>query len=223
MAGAWLLAYLITAAADWLAVWRGWQRLGWLTKPAALAVLLAGFGALGGFRGSLLWFGFGLFFSLLGDFFLLLSHGYFIYGLAAFLAAHVAYLVGFNGPLPEAGLPVYLLGVLILTGWWLLYGRLSAAMRASGRNAKMRLPVGIYSAVLALMLFSALLTLFRADWGARAAACAAIGGGLFFCSDTLLAFDRFVRPFRRARFWVRATYHLAQLALAAGALLHVMK
>jgi hypothetical protein len=35
----------------------------------------------------------------------------------------------------------------------------------------------------------------------------------------MLGFDRFVRPFKHARLWVRITYHLGQLGLAAGALL----
>jgi len=223
MLTAWLLAYLLLAAADWLAIWRGWQRAGYLTKPAVLAVLLIGFGAQGLFSGSLLWFGIGLFFSLLGDIFLLLTHSYFIFGLTAFLIAHAAYIIGFNQPLPEAGFPLYILGLVIFSGWLVLFGRLERALRASRRNARMRLPVALYSVVLAVMLFSALLTLFRPDWDFPAAICAALGGLLFFFSDTLLAFDRFVRPLKRARFWVRVTYHLGQLGLAAGALLHILK
>jgi len=72
------------------------------------------------------------------------------------------------------------------------------------------------------MLFSTLATLVGRDWDVPADARAAAGGLLFFCSDSLLAFDRFVRPFPRARFWVRVTYHLGQLGLALGALLHAL-
>lgn len=223
MPAALLLIFLLPAAADWLAVWKGWQRVNFFTKPLAMLTLIIGFGLWGHFKGSLLWFGIGFCFSLLGDVFLLLSHGYFLYGLSAFLIAHLVYTVGFNSPLPEIGLPFYLLGLIILVAWWLLRRRLDLALHASGRQSKMRLAVALYSAVIAAMLFSALATLFRPDWELPAAGCAALGGFLFFWSDTLLAFDRFVRPFPRARFWVRVTYHLGQLGLALGALLHALR
>ena len=97
-------------------------------------------------------------------------------------------------------------------------------MRASKAHSRMRVPVAVYSGVIALMLFSALLTLFRPDWQAAGRSALAAGGGfLFFISDTMLAYDRFVRSFPHARFWVRITYHTGQLGLAAGALLHVFR
>lgn len=223
MPAALLLIFLLPAAADWLAVWKGWQRVSFITKPLAVLTLIIGFGMLGHFKGNLLWFGIGFCFSLLGDVFLLLSHGYFIFGLSSFLIAHLAYTVGFNSPLPKIGLPFYLLSLIIFSAWWLLRRRLEMALRASGRQSRMRPAVALYSVVIAAMLLSALLTLFRPDWGWPAAGYAAAGGFLFFCSDTMLAFDRFVRPFPRARFWVRVTYHLGQLGLALGALLYALR
>jgi uncharacterized membrane protein YhhN len=101
----------------------------------------------------------------------------------------------------------------------IVFSLLRQAMQSSSLQAKMVLPVGFYSAILSTMLFSSLLTLFRADWDILPAAFAACGGLLFYCSDTMLGFDRFVRPFKHARLWVRITYHLGQLGLAAGALL----
>jgi uncharacterized membrane protein YhhN len=44
----------------------------------------------------------------------------------------------------------------------------------------------------------------------------ALGGMLFFSSDFILAFNRFVRPVRLAHLWIMTTYHLAQLILAIG-------
>ncbi len=87
MPAALLLIFLLPAAADWLAVWKGWQRVNFFTKPLAMIALIIGFGLRGHFKGSLLWFGIGFCFSLLGDVFLLLSHGYFLYGLSAFLGS----------------------------------------------------------------------------------------------------------------------------------------
>ena len=44
----------------------------------------------------------------------------------------------------------------------------------------------------------------------------ALGGTLFFISDFVLAYDRFVRAFRQAHILIMTTYHLAQFSLAAG-------
>jgi uncharacterized membrane protein YhhN len=118
----------------------------------------------------------------------------------AFLFAHLAYIAGFNRPFPEIDIHFVILGLLILTGWGVLLYRFNAAMRTSASQAKMRLPVALYSAVLSMMLLSALLTLFRPDWSPPANVYAAVGGLLFFISDTMLAFDRFVHPFKGARF-----------------------
>jgi uncharacterized membrane protein YhhN len=222
MINAWLPACVSLAAADWLAVWQGWRRVGYLTKPATMVLLLVWFGSAGHFQGSLLTFGIGFLFSLMGDILLMASHHYFLPGLGAFLLAHLAYILAFNHPQPQLTPVFYILGLAVLFIWLLIYSRLDRAMRASNTHNRMRIPVAMYSSVIALMLLSAFLTLFRPDWQLPAAALAASGGFLFFISDTMLAYDRFVRSFPRARFWVRVTYHTGQLGLAAGALLHVL-
>ena len=222
MLNVWLLAYLMVAAADWIAVWHGWRRVSYLTKPAALVFLLAWFGVVGRFHGSLGLFGLGLCFSLLGDIFLMLPRRFFMAGMAAFLCAHLAYIVYFNQRLPQVTLPFWVLALTLAGVWLVIFGSIRLALKQSSLHRRMLVPVGTYSVVIALMLFSALLTLFRPEWQLESALLAAVGGLLFFVSDTMLAVDRFVRPFKRARFWVRITYHVAQLALAAGALLHAL-
>jgi uncharacterized membrane protein YhhN len=222
MINAWLPAFIVLAAADWLAVWHGWRRVGYLTKPAALILLLIWFGSAGHFQGALLAFGIGFLCSLAGDILLMASYHYFLPGMGAFLLAHMMYILAFNHPQPTLSPVFFVLGLLVLIIWLLILNRLDGAMRDSGAHKRMRIPVAVYSGVIALMLFSALLTLFRPDWQLPAAALAAAGGFLFFISDTMLAYDRFVRPFPRARFWVRVSYHIGQLGLAAGALLHFL-
>ena len=222
MINAWLLAFIALAAADWLTIWLGWRRVGYFTKPAAMAALLAWFGSTGHFEGVLLAFGIGFLFSLLGDILLMAGYHYFLPGLSAFLLAHLAYILAFNQPQPQLSPAFFLLGAAVLLVWLAILARLDSAMRASKAHNRMRIPVAVYSGVIALMLFSALLTLFRPDWQLPAAALAAGGGFLFFISDTMLAYDRFVRPFPRARFWVRVTYHTGQFGLAAGALLRFL-
>jgi uncharacterized membrane protein YhhN len=220
MLNVWLLTYFIVAAADWMAVWHGWRRVSYLTKPAALVFLVVWFGAVGRFDGSQALFGLGLCFSLLGDVFLMLPRRFFMAGMAAFLCAHLAYIVYFNQSLPQATIAFWVLALTLAGVWLLIFGLIRLALKQSSLHRRMLVPVGVYSVVIALMLFSAMLTLFRPEWQLGAALPAAAGGLLFFASDTMLAVDRFVQPFKRARFWVRITYHVAQLALAAGALLH---
>jgi len=58
--------------------------------------------------------------------------------------------------------------------------------------------VAVYAAVISLMLVSALATLFQPGWPTSEAAFVAIGATLFFCSDALLAWNRFVAPVRGA-------------------------
>jgi uncharacterized membrane protein YhhN len=43
-----------------------------------------------------------------------------------------------------------------------------------------------------------------------------VGTFLFWVSDSLLAYNKFLNPIRRGQLWVRISYHLAQLCLAAG-------
>jgi uncharacterized membrane protein YhhN len=70
------------------------------------------------------------------------------------------------------------------------------------------------------MLASALNTLQRNDWLSPAALLAALGATLFYLSDSILAHDEFCQPIRTAEMLVTVTYHLAQIAIIAGYLLH---
>ena len=44
-----------------------------------------------------------------------------------------------------------------------------------------------------------------------------LGAILFIFSDTLLAWNKFVKPIRRGRLALMIAYHLGQMALIAGA------
>ena len=210
---------MLLIAADWTAVWQGWHRVNYLTKPAVLLFLSIWFWTVSVPDGPALWFGLGLFFSLVGDVFLLFSSRYFIYGLAAFLVAQAAYVIGFNCCLPPISAPFwFLLGAQICV-WLVIMAVMVKNLSGSPNHRKMVFPMGIYAAAICAMLFSALWTLFRPDWTATSSGLAASGALLFFCSDILLAIDRFIHPFPHARLWVRVTYHLGQLALVAGAAL----
>lgn len=226
-----LLAVLtfLTAVLDWVAVHRGWKRLELAAKPATMIFLLAAVGAAGGWQSlPLACFAAGIFFSLLGDVFLLISFvrfsdRWFLPGLAAFLLAHVAYIAGLNIPLVEVS-PFWMFTlalVLALTARRALR-RIVAGLRAKGLR-RLVAPVVLYGFVITVMLLSALLTLYRADWSAGAAGLVSLGALLFYVSDLLLAWNKFVRPVRNGRLFNMIAYHLGQFALAAGAILQFGK
>jgi len=216
----WLFLTVLLIAADWTAIWQGWHRVKYYTKPAVLLLLSIWFWTVSAPVGSALWFGLGLFFSLVGDIFMMFSQRYFIYGMAAFLIAQVAYVIGFNCCLPPVSAYFWFLLSVHVCVWAVVAVVVVKNLSRNPSHRKMVFPVVIYAAALGAMLFSAIWTLSRPDWTALASGLAASGALLFSCSDLLLALDRFIHPFPHARLWVRVTYHLGQLALAAGAVLY---
>jgi uncharacterized membrane protein YhhN len=207
---------LIFMALDWLAVGRGWKRLEYFAKPAAMVALLAWLAlnsaAASGWPPALGWFAAGLVCSLAGDVLLMLSERYFLAGLIAFLAAHLAYIIGLNagGLMPIEGL---LLVPMALIGGWLVW-KVGGALEAHGRH-KLVAPVTLYTLVISLMVVSAVATLFR-PVSPMGAAQIAVGAILFFFSDAVLAWDRFVAPVRDGKLLVIMAYHLGQMVLVAG-------
>ena len=216
-----LILALGIAILDWIAVGRGWRKLEYFAKPGAMLALLVWYISNGGLSAGAWWFAAALLLSLAGDIFLVLPKEQFIAGLACFLAGHLAYAVGFTTGLPPfnlASLAVFL--ILLLVGLQ-IHRRLNAGLDASGK-ANLRLPVLFYSIIIGLMLFSALMTLVRQEWAVSAALFASGGAMLFFISDTLLAWNRFVAPIRHQRVLIMSTYHLGQMGLALGAALQFL-
>jgi uncharacterized membrane protein YhhN len=212
------LIWLALALANWLAVAKNWRRFSAATKPLPMIFLLGWFLILTGGRGAALWFALGLVFSLAGDIlFLLPARSCFLPGLGVFLLGHISYIIGFNRtPPPIVPLTLVLLaGVVAAVA--LIYPPIHRGLAANPGACKMRLPVFLYACVLMVMTASAAATLVRLDWLPRAGILAALGGVLFCISDTLLAFDRFVRPIRYGHVIIMVTYHLGQLGIALGA------
>lgn len=203
--------------ADWTAV--GLRRKEWeyIFKPAALIGIIVGAFLLT--RGphdewQLRFFLIGLVFSLAGDAFLMLPReGFFLPGLVSFLLAHLCYIAGLNSTLPS-GMVLLLLIPIAIIGV-ILYTRIAAGLNATGHTS-LRVPVGVYSFMIRVMLFSAWATLGRADWTIPRRALVIVGASLFFASDAMLAWNRFVSPFRIANLAVIVTYHLGQFALAGS-------
>jgi len=214
----WYATVLSIAAIDWLAVGFNHPRWRLISKPGMMLVLITGFTLAGGWQGAGAWFGLGLTFSLVGDVLLMLPPGYFISGLAAFLLAHLAYIIGFNQSLimPDLEIIFPVLGLIIIDIFG--YRRIRTSLMCRQKDRWIRFPILGYMIVISLMLFSSLLCWFRPDWPHPAAALVSLGAFLFYVSDTTLAFNRFCRPVRGGQVVVIVSYHLAQIAIVAGVL-----
>lgn len=210
---------LVLAVLDWIAAGFGWKVVRYFTKPATLLALILWFVSTGGLDGSLLWFGLGLIFSLVGDVMLMLPSRFFISGLIAFLLAHVFYIFGFGlTPLPiEWGTLLALIAVL-LPGFFILRSA-TRGIRKHPKAQQLLIPTQVYGLIISLMLFTALLTLMRPAWPLQAAVYVSVGAALFFISDSILVHNRFVKPVRFGDVLVMVTYHIAQISIASGALI----
>ncbi len=212
----WLM--LACAVTDWAGSWRGWGKIRWLSKPGTLVLLIAWFTLTGGWRGTLVWFGLGLVFSLLGDVLLHLPKQFFLFGMAAFFLAHASYIVGLAQDWRALDWKSILLILGIIIAYILLIRQILAGLRAHGETDFLPAILG-YALVISAMLFFAVSTLFRSTWGINPAALVALGAGLFYVSDSTLAYARFVSPLPDSDLLVMVTYHLAQIFIASGALL----
>jgi uncharacterized membrane protein YhhN len=139
--------------------------------------------------------------ALLGD-----SEKRFLFGLSAFAAAHVAYvvtalLVGVSWPRLAIAFPV----LAVLLGFQALTQVLSGAMRQGG--PPMLVAVVVYSLIISAMVVTATGT---PSWLAFA------GATLFAVSDSMIAYNRFVEPFPKADLPIMVTYHTGQLLLIGG-------
>jgi uncharacterized membrane protein YhhN len=220
MAYWWLVIPLAIAVLDWVAISRNWVVVQAFAKQGVIIALIAGSWFMTQWTGLLLWFGLALVFSLLGDF-LLLSPKLFLPGLVAFFLAHIAYILGLNLHTSLLSFIPYLilLGAAGLN--FLIFPPIRAALIRKPDTRKLVYPVMLYGLILAVMMLSAVATLFRSEWtNVWTILLVAAGGILFFVSDNILARNRFIHPVRNGQLQVMVTYHLAQMALITGAMLN---
>jgi uncharacterized membrane protein YhhN len=199
------------AVGDWLAKARSRRVLEYLCKPATLVALIVAAGALDpatDAHSRRAWFVAALVFSLTGDVLLMLPSDLFVPGLAAFLVGHVCYLVGFwtHGPSAFALVIAVVVVVALVAP---LGRRILTSVARAGQPGELRFAVAAYMAVISAMLATALAT---------GNVLAAAGAVLFVASDSMIAWDRFVRRFAWAPVAIMVTYHLGQAGLVASLL-----
>jgi len=221
-----LIAVFVLALLEWIAVALGKKKLEYFAKPATIVVLitwvLAAAYTTETSSAGLNWFVIGLSFSLLGDVFLLLPpERWFMWGFIAFIMGHVAYIFGFSvfSLADKTVILAVILGFIIITVGVQIFLRLRVGLQISGRD-NLIVPVGVYSLVISFMLFSAVYSFLNPNWTSSEAYLVSVGALLFYISDILNAWERFVSPFEKGRLKVMVTYHLGQIALAVGATLH---
>jgi uncharacterized membrane protein YhhN len=156
----------------------------------------------------------GLIFSWLGDLFLLFENSnslFFIFGLIAFLATHIFYIVYFLKIKSPAASFLYKkpLVILLVLGYgatllFFLYPHLN----------DLKLPVTVYATVICLMLLCSLHVYLKVN--APANLLYIFGALLFVLSDSLLALNKFYRPFKSAGMGIMLTYCAAQYFIVKG-------
>jgi uncharacterized membrane protein YhhN len=206
----------VFAVGDWSAKTRPGARssraLEYLCKPTTLVALIAAATLLDPTADAhtrRVWFVVALIFSLAGDVLLMLPQDLFVPGLAAFLVGHVCYVIGFwtHGPSATA----FVVAVVVVLAVVVPLGRhILGSIARSAQPRELRVAVGGYMVVISAMLATALAT---------GNVAAGVGAALFVASDSMIAWDRFVRPFAWAPVAIMVSYHLGQAGLVAS-LLH---
>ncbi len=194
---------LVVAAGDWHAVFHGNKALEYVCKPLTMVVLFAAALALDADDPSVqTWFLVAIGLCLAGDVLLMLPQDLFVFGLGAFLLGHIAYI----GGMLVDGVDVARLGVgtlLVLGAIAVIGTRVLRGVKA-GSEPGLAGPVLAYMAVISVMVATAVGT---------GHPTAIAGAGLFYASDALIAWNRFIAETLHARLVIMVTYHLAQLGL----------
>ncbi|HEY3402353.1 MAG TPA: lysoplasmalogenase [Ohtaekwangia sp.] len=218
-----LIVFVLVSLGDLLAILADWSFLHHLCKPLITVALFVFYIRAAGTNrsmGVLL----ALIFSFAGDTLLLYEDKnglYFIFGLIAFLLAHVFYILVYRQHRAEAGAD-QLQGVqrarlafpIILAGSGLviiLYPTLG----------DLQVPVMVYAAVLVIMVLNALFRMGRTNQSSFWLVFA--GALLFMVSDSLLAINKFFHPITYAGVFIMTTYISAQFLIVKGLIKHFTK
>ena len=160
-----------------------------------------------------------LVFSWLGDV-LLMFPDLFLYGLGAFLMAHICYIIGFKiaqtNPFAIGTvnfLKLFLVNLPIYIAAAFVYFLINPGLGAT------KIPVVIYLIVIVMMVTTA-----RERFGKTNALSfwqVFIGGVFFMVSDGVLAIHKFYNPFPESGVIVMGTYIIAQFLIVRGILAHL--
>lgn len=202
-----LVATGAVAVACWFAVVRSLRALEYATKPGVMVGLIAvalTIHPANTTQRAL--FVVALVLGLVSDVFLMLPRDLFLAGLVAALVEHLAYIAGFLAR-PADVRWLAAAAVIALASVAVFLPPIVRALRRSHR--RLVGPVLIYVAVFVVMVVRA---------GATGSAVALAGALLFFYSDAILAWNRFVRPVRYGRVVNLVPYHVGEALLVVSLL-----
>lgn len=209
-----IIAFILTCCTDLLGIALDVPVLHYIAKPLLMPVLIGWlYFSTRGSEGKTIMLA-GLVFSWLGDIALLLEDRHrllFIAGLICFLITHICYIIYFsrirssatsllrNQPWLASLVAAY--GVSLV---WFLYPKLG----------DLRLPVIVYATVICTMLLFSLHVYRKVD---RLTGLLYVCGALLFVlSDSLLAINKFHKPFAGAGVAIMLTYCAAQFCIVKG-------
>lgn len=200
-------ATLVVAVADWVAVALEHRRVEYVLKPLVMVLLIGAVLAMGDPVPEVArwWVLAALLASLAGDVFLMLED-HFIPGLSSFLVAHLLYIGAFVAMGLES-MP-FVVGAALVAVLIRAVG-VKVIVGASETDRSFGIAVSAYVAVISLMVAFAIGT---ARWWVI------VGALLFYVSDALIGWSRFVQAFPHQRVAIMATYHLGQIGLVLGLL-----
>jgi uncharacterized membrane protein YhhN len=192
----------VVAVADWFAVATSRRRLEYAAKPAVMVGLIAVTAALQPIsQVERVFFVAALALGLLSDVFLMLPRDMFLVGLVAALVEHVAYIAGFRARDFHVGLLAAALAVAVVS--------VAVVMPAIYRALRKTRP----SLVAPVIAYVAVFVVMVASAGGTGSGVALAGALVFFYSDALLAWNRFVKPVGSGRFVNIIAYHSGQALL----------
>ncbi len=147
----------------------------------------------------------GLVFSTVGDIILVMPSDRFLAGMGAFLVAHLFYIVAFASEIRTlVGWPL----IPLVVYSFIIYTLLAPSL------GELKLPLFIYNMVILIMAWLAWERWIQ--MGQNGPLLAAIGAVLFIISDTILAINRFRKPFKPACALNLISYFSAQCLLAGS-------
>jgi uncharacterized membrane protein YhhN len=205
----WIILFVVVFLADLVAVYTNNETLRYITKPLLMPLLIVFFVfQTKDFASSLKkWITLALVFSWAGDVLLMFestNSNFFIFGLVAFLIAHIFYILYYENVIRKEGLSK--------SYWWFLpviIYYIVLIYILSPNLGDMKLPVRIYGIVISYMLIQALQTGGIKTPGAAILMIA--GAVLFITSDSILAINKFYESFEYAGIAIMLTYGMAQL------------
>ena len=200
-----LAVALVVAAADWFSVAATIRWLEYVTKPGfMLALIVLAIVIRPVNQTERAFFVVALAWGLISDVFLMLPRDLFLAGLAAALVEHLAYIGGFGTRWLSLGLAILAI-LIVLVSAALFFPPIQRALEH--QHPRLVRPVIVYLCVFAFMVTSA---------GGTGSLLALAGALLFFYSDAILAWNRFVKPLPFGRVVNIVPYHVGQALLVVS-------